>query len=287
MDLSVLRIFAAIVQEGGVTNAARRVGRVQSNVSTRIRQLEEGLAVKLFVRDGRRLHLSAAGEQLFEYAPRLLSLAEEARMAVQDKRPRGVLRLGAMESTAAVRLPSRLKEYHRRYPEVTIELRIGNPRVLGAAILAGNLDAAIVAEPVASEPFEKVAVFREEMVILSRAERTAGRRKPLSTRVMLAFEHGCPHRKRLEAWYQRRGEMPERIVELGSYHAMLGCISAGMGIALLPKSVLSTFPEAQSLQVHKLPPHERVVDTVMIWRNGTSSPKVEALRQLLTKRRPT
>jgi len=284
MDLSVLRIFTAVVQEGSVTKAAQRLGRVQSNVSTRIGQLEAELGVQLFVREGRRLQLSPAGALLHDYAPRLLALAEEATAAVQDPRPRGALRLGAMESTAAVRLPSRLKEYHRRYPAVTIELRIGNPQVLGAAILAGALDAAVVAEPIMSEPFEKMVAFREELVILSRAERTTGRRKPLPTRVMLAFEHGCPHRRRLEAWYQRRGETPERIVELGSYHAMLGCVAAGMGIALLPKSVLSTFPEAASLDVHKLPRNENHIDIFMIWRKGARSPKVEALRQLLAKR---
>ena len=63
---------------------------------------------------------------------------------------------------------------------------------------------------------------------------------------VLVFENGCPHRKRLENWYAKRGEMPERTIELGSYHAMLGCVVAGMGIALLPESVLTTFPETQA-----------------------------------------
>jgi DNA-binding transcriptional LysR family regulator len=56
---------------------------------------------------------------------------------------------------------------------------------------------------------------------------------------MIVSEHGCPHRKRLEAWYERRGAWPERTIELGSYHAMLGCVIAGMGAALLPRSVLA------------------------------------------------
>ena len=59
-------------------------------------------------------HLSPAGQVLLGYADRLLDLAQEAREAVQDVRPRGLFRLGAMESTAAVRLPGPLSEYHRR-----------------------------------------------------------------------------------------------------------------------------------------------------------------------------
>src|SRR5216684_5466839 len=118
MDLSDLRIFSTVVRQGGVTRAAERLHRVQSNVTTRIRQLEEDLGVALFIREGKRLHLAPAGQVLLDYADRLLALADEARMAVQDPRPRGVFRLGAMDSTAAVRLPGPLAEYHRRHPGV-------------------------------------------------------------------------------------------------------------------------------------------------------------------------
>ena len=100
---------------------------MQSNVTTRIRQLEEDLGVALFIREGKRLHLAPAGQALLGYADRLLALADEARASVRDPRPRGVFRLGSMESTAAVRLPKPLNEFHRLYPEVTLELRIGNP----------------------------------------------------------------------------------------------------------------------------------------------------------------
>jgi DNA-binding transcriptional LysR family regulator len=285
MDLAALKIFSAVVREGGVTRAAERLHRVQSNVTTRIRQLEDELGVDLFIREGKRLHLAPAGHVLLGYADRLLALSEEARLAVQDPRPRGVFRLGAMESTASVRLPETLNEYHRLYPDVTLELRTGNPPTLAAAILAGELDTAFVAEPVADAPFEKVSVFDEEPVIVSSATQPRLDRNGELPRTMITFEHGCPHRKRLETWYERRGQMPERIIELGSYHAMLGCVAAGMGIALLPRSVLATFPENMRLKVHKLPPEERRVETVMIWRKGAGSPNIMALEKLLSGRR--
>ena len=198
MDLSALRIFSAVVREGGITRAAIRLNRVQSNVTTRIRQLEDELGVALFLREGKRLHLAPAGRVLLDYADRLLALADEARGAVQDQRPRGLLRLGAMESTAAVRLPGPLSEYHRRHPEVTLELRTGNPHVLAAAILAGELDAALVAEPIADAPFDKTAAFDEELVIVAPAGHPSIGRRGVVPRTMIAFEHGCPHRKRLE-----------------------------------------------------------------------------------------
>jgi DNA-binding transcriptional LysR family regulator len=286
MDLSDLRVFSAVVREGGVTRAAERLHRVQSNVTTRIRQLEEDLATPLFVRAGKRLHLTPSGQTLLGYADRLLALADEARTAVQDPRPRGVFRLGAMESTAAVRLPEPLNEFHKLYPDVVLELRIGNPEVLAKAILAGELDAAFVAEPIADAPFDKMHAFDEEPVIVSATSHPPIGKNNAFPRSVLVFENGCPHRKRLQDWYTRHGEMPERTIELGSYHAMLGCVVAGMGIALLPKSVLSTFPESKRLTIHHLPKGEDRAETVLIWRKGVGSPNIQALQQVLGDRLP-
>lgn len=284
MDLSDLTIFSAVVREGSVTRAAERLHRVQSNVTTRIRQLEEDLRVALFVREGKRLHLAPAGQVLLDYADRLIALAGEARNAVQDARPRGTFRLGAMESTAAVRLPGLLSEYHRRHPEVVLELRTGNPLVLGSAILAADLDAALVAEPVADIPFDKTFAFDEELVIVAPANHPPIGKKNGLPPTIIVFEHGCPHRKRLEDWYSSRREMPQRTIEIASYHAMLGCVVAGMGISLIPKSVLTTFPERRRLSVHRLAKTENRAQTVLIWRKGTNSANVGALEEILRGR---
>ena len=287
MDLSDLTIFRAVAREGGVTKAARRLHRVQSNVTTRVRQLEDDLGVDLFIRVGKRLHLSPAGQILLGYADSLITMADEARDAVQDTRPRGTFRLGAMESTAAVRLPAVLSEYSRRHPDVTLELRTGNPHQLGAAILAGELDAALAAETIPDEPFDKFMAYEEEMVIVAPAGHAPiGGRHPNPTAIV-AFEHGCPHRKRLEDWFSMRGAAPERIVEMTSYHAMLGCIAAGMGVALMPRSILDTFPGRKCLSIHALPRGQDRAQTVLFWRKGARSPKVNALIEILQPaRRP-
>jgi DNA-binding transcriptional LysR family regulator len=285
MDLSDLRIFTAVVREGGVTRAAERLHRVQSNVTTRIRQLEEDLRVPLFIREGKRLHLAPEGRVLLGYADRLLALADEARGAVQDAKPRGTFRLGAMESTAAVRLPETLSEYHRQNPDVVLELRTGNPQVLAGAILAGELDAALVPEPIPDAPFEKTFAFEEELVIVAAAGHPPIGRKGDLPRAIIVFEHGCPHRKRLEDWYASRREMPERMIELTSYHAMLGCVVAGMGVALMPRSVLTTFPERKRLSIHPLARAENRARIVLIWRKGAGSANIKAIEEILCGRR--
>ena len=200
MDLSDLRIFTAVVREGGITRAAEKLHRVQSNVTTRIRQLEDRLNTRLFDRRGKRLILTPAGRTLLDYADRLLSLASEAEAAIQTDKPRGLFRLGAMESTAAVRLPGPLSVYARTYPDVVLELRTGNPTQLAHALLAGEIDAALVAEPVAEAKFDWIVAFEEEPVIVTSQDHPPVDRSENVPRTMIVFENGCPHRRRLEEW---------------------------------------------------------------------------------------
>jgi DNA-binding transcriptional LysR family regulator len=100
-------------------------------------------------------------------------------------------------------------------------------------------------------------------------------------RTIVAFEPGCPHRARLEQWYAGKNSLPVQTIEITSYHAMLGCVVVGMGISLVPRSVLATFPERARLSVHELPPGSDCAQTDLIWRKGAMSPKIEALLGLL------
>ena len=125
IDLEELRIFRTVVAEGGVVRAATRLNRVQSNVTTRIRQLEQRLGVRLFQREGRSLRLSADGQKLLPYAERLLRLADEATSELSARKPMGALHFGSLESTAGSRLPTILSRYHALHPDVVIDLTTG------------------------------------------------------------------------------------------------------------------------------------------------------------------
>ena len=127
MDLVALQIFRTVAECGGISRAAVRLHRVQSNVTTRIKQLESRLGTRLFHRRNRRLVLSEEGRVLLGYAERLLQLSAEAEAALRNTMPRGALRLGSLESTAATRLPRLLAAYHRAWPEVGVELATGTP----------------------------------------------------------------------------------------------------------------------------------------------------------------
>jgi DNA-binding transcriptional LysR family regulator len=290
MDLAALTIFRAVVHENGVTRAAAKLNRVQSNVTTRIRQLEATLGTDLFIRDGRRLVLTPAGETLLPYAERLLALAEEARHAVSENRPQGRLRLGTMESTAASRLPRVLAAYHQRWPQVTLELTTAVTRALIESVHTFEVDAAIMARPIEpdalpAEQFESVPVFAEELALITPrgSHPTANADDPAGL-TLIAFERGCAYRSYAMRWYERQKIRPARVLELGSYHAIVACVAAGAGVAVAPRSVLELARLGDEVDLHPMGALGQI-DTLLIWRKGHFSAALNAMRDLLVEGR--
>ncbi len=109
-----------------MAQAALRLHCVPSNITTRIKQLEEELNTALFYRDGKRLQLTPSGEIFLDYCQKILALCDEAKRSVHpDAAPSGPLRIGAIESSATTRLPQLLAKFHQRYPEVNIQITTG------------------------------------------------------------------------------------------------------------------------------------------------------------------
>jgi DNA-binding transcriptional LysR family regulator len=281
MDLSDLLIFKTVVDEGGILRAARKLHRVQSNVTTRIKQLETSIGAQLFFRDRQRLVLSPNGESLLVYADKLLRLAEEARIAVSGQPPSGALRLGALESTSASRLPGVLARFHTAFPNVRVELQTGTNDALTAAVKDRRLDAAFVAEAPADRALASLPLFREKLVLISSLDhrRVTGPRDVRDDSI-IAFPNGCAYRRVLERWLGGKGLATIRVLELSSYHAIVACVASGTGIALLPESVLSVV-STDEVARHPLPTVLAEAVTPLIWRAAEASPSVIALQGLL------
>ncbi|MFZ6044693.1 LysR family transcriptional regulator [Pseudomonas sp. CR3202] len=288
MDLSSLEIFRAVALENSVTRAAQRLQRAQSNVTTRIRQLEEELGAALFLRDGKRMTLTDRGQAFLDYSEQLLALADEARQAMHPQRPGGRLRLGSMESTAASRLPDPLARFHGRCPEVELEVSTGTSQALVEGVLTRRLDCALVAWPqgkqswheeVASMGLEALPVFDEELLlVLSASHPPVSRPADVQTRGLAGFAEGCTYRQIAENWLSADGRPMPKIQQVGSYHAILACVAAGSCVGILPRSVL---------ELQRNPPQLRTlalmqVETLLIWRQGYSTAAFEAFRETLT-----
>jgi DNA-binding transcriptional LysR family regulator len=281
MNFADLQVFRTVVEEGGIVKAARKLHRVPSNVSMRIKHLEAAVGIPLFHRDRQRLHLSPSGELLLGYAERLIGLSEEARHAVSGAAPQGLLKLGALESTTASRLPSILADFHKRYPDVRLELTTGTNDALVNAVAERRLDAAFIAEPPPARGLAHLPVFRESLVVISSQDHApianAGDAEGQS---LIAFPHGCAYRRVLQRWLKRDSLTTRRVLELSSYHAIVACVAAGAGIALMPEAVLDAMPQTR-VRRNRIPRAQSEIVTPLIWREGEISPPVQALRTLM------
>src|SRR5947207_15970624 len=115
MELSDLLTFSTVARLGGITRAADELNTVQSNVTQRVKGLEAEIGTALFERHSRGMTLTSAGRRLLTYAQRMAALSREAMRAARDNgEPKRPQLIGSMETTAWVRLPSLLAEFHKR-----------------------------------------------------------------------------------------------------------------------------------------------------------------------------
>jgi LysR family transcriptional regulator, cell division regulator len=286
MEYADLRVLEAAARHGSMNRAAAELHTVQSNVTARIRALEEQIGTALFERNSRGVVLTAAGQRLLPYAARLGALLKEATDAARDDgTPRGSLRIGSLETTAALRLPPILSAYAQAYPEVGLIVTTGTSAGLVADVLEHRLDGAFVSGPVQHPDLAEEAIFREELMLVTapalRRTDDLDRERDLK---IIVFRRCCSYRQHLEDLLARRGIQTAQPLEFGSLEAILGCVAAGVGITLLPKEVIMSSWREGRIAVHELPPEQARVDTMFIRNQGRLS---SALAAFLAIARPT
>ncbi|WLE59889.1 LysR family transcriptional regulator [Burkholderia plantarii] len=266
MDLTELEIFCAVAEGRSITRAAVQLKRVQSNVTTRIKHLEHELGVPLFLRGGRGMTLTPAGERLLGYARRILALAREAREMPGARLPGRLLRIGTVESVAQLWLPCVIGIFHQRWPDVQLEVSTDTSRALVDQVRMGAIECAFVAqvedeargaaEPgfdsLAGEPgLRAIKVGDDDLLAVLPAALAAATKGMKSTQgaaasmaggyAIATTAEGRAYRALAHAWLTGSGvdaaARPEAI-ELASYPALLMSAMVGDAIALMPRSVL-------------------------------------------------
>ncbi len=201
MDAADLRMFQSVASTGSMSKAALELNTVQSNVTARIKSLEDEVGFALFERTNRGVTLTAAGQRLLPFAARAARLLDDARRAVADEgTPSGMLTIGSLDTTAALHLSPVLAGYVTAYPAVDLSLRTGTTCELIEQVLDRRLDGAYVCGPAHHPDLQVEPFVREELVILTAPGITsfeALSRKPDLKIVVL--KAGCSYRLQLEA----------------------------------------------------------------------------------------
>lgn len=271
MDLQVLRFFVTVAQEGGFTAASERLHYAQSNLSTRIRQMEEELGETLFYRNKRGVTLTAKGELFYGYANRILNMSEEAMTAMRDMdHARGSLTIGAIEATALGDLPKLFANYHKEYPDVKLSLTTDLNDVFADKVLNREIDGAFVAESPQRTDLEEIFIKKEKLVfVTSTQEQASDLWELLKTAPIITFPEGSIFRRRLELLLASHGNLsPAQMIILNSLGAQLVNISSGLGIGYLPESITESFTSQGLMKKYELEDKDRLseLDITFIYR---------------------
>ncbi|HHW36261.1 MAG TPA: LysR family transcriptional regulator [Bacillales bacterium] len=268
MDLQALKFFRAVAEWGSISKAARELNYAQSNLTAKIQQLETELQTTLFYRHNRGTSLTDKGTVLLSYTNEIFQLFDDVRKVMSDDQtPKGPLSIGSMETTAAIRLPILLSKFHREYPAVDLTIKTGPTEQNVQAVLQYELDGAFVAGPIEHPDLNYKTVIEEELVLVTDSfYQSLSSIKEIQNRTILVFRNGCSYRARFEEWLHHEGVIPQKIMEFGTLDGIIGCVSAGLGISILPRSVVDSYVKNNFLIQHSIPNRFAKVKTLFIYR---------------------
>jgi DNA-binding transcriptional LysR family regulator len=266
LEFKDLEIFQMVAEKGTITEAAKTLNYVQSNITSRIKKLETEMKTPLFNRHRRGMTLTPEGKKFLTYTEEIMLLAAEMKKAVQSKQePAGKLEIGTIETV--FQLPAILASFDKKYKQVELSLFSGVTEELEKKVLEHKLDGAFVTEASFSPDIEAQEVFEEELVLISHEKSDA--LEMLQKVPVLCFSEGCGYRARLQKWYEDERIRPEKIMEFGTLETILRSVAAGLGIAFVPKSSVTHLEASGLIRSYSLPDPYSKVKTMFIRRKDT------------------
>jgi LysR family transcriptional regulator for metE and metH len=259
LELRHLKLVEAIAAEGTMTRAAARLYITQSALSHQLGGLEEALGVTLFRRVPRGMVLTRAGEKLLECARSVLREVREAQELViaAESDARGPLRISTECYTCYHWLPSRLKRFHASFPRVDVQIVVEATRHPIDALLADQLDLAVVSHPPVQPAITTRPLFEDELVaILSPEHRLAGRRY-LSPRDFVPehlITYALPLRQLTiyNQFLSPSGVLPARTSRVELTEAIVEMVKANLGIAVMAQWAVSRHLNSATLKALRL-----------------------------------
>ncbi len=275
LDVESLRIFAAVLDEGGMTAAAEALGLSQSAVSWRIKRLEERVGRDLIVRDGRTLTPSRDGRELLAYARTMIDTHDEAVARLSSTVLEGTVRLGSTEEASAKCTGDVCGRFNRIHPNAILDFHVDRSSRLASMVSSNELDVAVIQLELHEVKPRDTLLWYDRLVWVSSPEWTY----PAGEVPLITFGDDGFYRPLAEAALRDAG-IPYRIAFSGpSTASVLSAVEAGIGVALLSSrsvnDAVTEWPRAQEL----VEP-ERVVNVARVARGATSEVAHELLRDI-------
>ena len=240
MDLRQLEIIRLVAETGSFTAASRQLHVSQSAVSRQILLLEEELREPLFLRLGRRVRLTAAGEALLQLSRRVLADVRDTTTSIveQHRKLTGAIHLGGGMTVCLHVFPSMLKEYRRHHPEVDVKLTTGGTPLLVERLRAGALDVALLTLPVEGADLTQVPVMNEELLLVTHPSHPLARQRRIRPRDLddqpcVLFERGSSTRRVIDEMFAREQIRPRIVMETENVEILKALVAIGLGMAII------------------------------------------------------
>lgn len=268
MNLHDLQTFEAVAALGSFTKAAEAMHTVQSNVTARIKSLEDEFKVTLFTRTSRRVELTTAGETLIKYCRHIGQTIEEAKRELSEtSQVGGIIRIGTMETSLSMKLPGVINRFTDHYPDVEIEVKSAFTGVLTNDVLSYKLDLAFVAAPIASPELQEKVIKKDKLVIITASEHTSLKdylkKQPVK---IIVFDQGCSFRARLESWLNAKGVVSYRRTVMNSWEGIISFVEGGMGMTIVPEDLLLQHYAKRKIKIHGINKELGTLTTVLVYR---------------------
>jgi len=253
MDMRQLRYFLAIAHEGQITRAAKQLNMEQPPLSRQLKLIEQELGVVLFDRNGKRLQLTQAGEMLRDRALALMKQFEDTITYVQElgEGVQGVLSIGAVVSCVSL-LPPVLRRFTEKYPQVTFKIQEGDHFSLGELLENRDLEFIVTRLPFQSDfqsqHYSVLPLPSDPFVALLPTEWSPPDRRAMTMAELARFpfltlktDRTTGMHNQVFHQFKQFGLEPRIVSECSSVAIAISLVAAGIGAAILPKSVMSSF----------------------------------------------
>lgn len=267
MDSSLLKVFVEVAQENSITKAANKLNFAQSNVTSRIKQLEKSLGFPLFHRVPKGVILSKEGEKLYPYAVEIVKKVELATFSMKNINNQEHLIIGSTESNATTRIVPFLQQLHTDFPNMSLELITNTTREITKVLLDYKVDIAFISGIPKHNDLIILNKIDEEIVIVE-SENTK------ASNVFLSFKNGCAYNEFGQNYLKTSSNEDFKTLEFGNYEIILGCVKAGMGKSLLPMSIVKKHKYENDLKITTLPKELANMPTCLVCRKD-NIPKIE------------
>ncbi|WP_421943339.1 LysR family transcriptional regulator [Pedobacter sp.] len=268
MNLNDLKIFEAVAHHGSFTKAAEAMFTVQSNVTARIKNLEEEFEAALFSRSPRKVELTQAGETLMLYSKKLNHLVEEAKQSIgKNDVIKGQIKIGALETMIALNGPKLVNSLANRFPCVNMDFKSDSKDNLISDVLNFRVDAAFIPAPLDIPQLEQYTIKSEEIiaVVPSSCKSLQDLLKQIPLKAIV-FDQGCIFRSRLDSWLVSKGVSKYHKTEMNSIEGVINFIESGIGFSFLPKEIISTFYGRRNIKTFSLPKELSLMTTILVYR---------------------